>query len=153
MFKAQASIGAALALLVTASASADMITFWKTTQCPEFDGKLALGRQVGTMEAPVSVNLNRFSVGGPYCNLFLTTPDTFSPGQKLKSVTNANIEPQPSPGVGFAWDCVVCQYPNKVIFLGAAMPALSISALAFLGGGLAMLGLARLRRRQAQTTG
>ncbi len=152
MFKAQASIVAALALLVTASASADMVTFWKTTQCPDFGGKLALARQVGTMEAPVVLELNRIiSTGGAYCNLDVTE-DTRSLPQKNRSVTNANISTSPSPQFD-AWDCVVCQYPNKVIFLGAAMPAVSITALAFLGGGLAMLGLARLRRRQAQTTG
>ena len=154
MFKAQASIGAALALLVTASASADVVTFWKTNTCPPLSlSKPAIGAVRGVMEAPVVTDaFNVISVGGPFCNVGATSQT--QPGiLKPFTVFNASIVPviQPSGGITFA--CVVCQYPNKTVPLGAAMPAVSISALAFLGGGLAMLGLARLRRRQAQTTG
>ncbi len=155
MFKAQASIGAALALLLTASASADMVTFWKTTTCPVFGlTKPALASLKGVMEAPVvteSAALNVISVGGPFCNVGANSQ--FAPSSvKPFRVFNASIVPVIGTSPDDVFVCVVCQYPNKVIFWGAAMPAVSISALAFLGGGLAMLGLARLRRRQVQTT-
>ncbi len=148
--KARGMAGAAFALLLSASASADMITFWKTVECPDFDGKSAIGRQPGTMEAPVNVSTggNVISVGGAYCNL-VVTPDTIGSAQKTLRVTNANIV---NPMVIGAWDCVVCQYPNKTIPLGFGMPGLSMSAVVFVSGGLAMLGLARLRRRQMKTT-
>lgn len=156
MFKAQGIVGVALALVFTASASADMVTFWKTLECPDFGGlKPAIGRIAGVMEAPVVTEPffgPVISVGGPFCNVggdFPTTPGVLKPF----TVFNASIVPVLVPPGGATFSCVVCQYPNKVRFLGEAMPAVSISALAFLGGGLAMLGLARLRRRQAQTTG
>ena len=156
MFKAQASIGAALALVFTASASADMVTFWKTFECPDFQGtKPAISAVKGVMEAPVVTEgfLGPvISVGGPFCNVgpsSQTTPGILKPF----TVFNASIVPVFQTPEGITFACVVCQYPNKVRFLGEAMPAVSISALAFLGGGLAMLGLARLRRRQVQTTG
>ena len=155
MFKAQASIGAALALLLTASASADMVTFWKTTDCPNIGLKQAIAAVRGVMEAPVVTESpfgSVISVGGPFCNVgpsSQTTPSTVKPF----TVFNARIVPVIGKTPNATFVCVVCQYPNKVRFLGEAMPAVSISALAFLGGGLAMLGLARLRRRQVQTTG
>ena len=155
--KAQGIAGAAFALLLSASASADIVTFWKTTECPDFQGtKPALAAEKGVMEAPVVTESFLgpvISVGGPFCNVGPSS-DTVSGILKPFRVFNASIVPvvQPvPPGVTFA--CMVCQYPNKVMFFGAGMPAVSISALAFLGGGLAMFGLARLRRRQAQTTG
>ena len=148
----RAMVAAVFATLLATSASADMVTFWKTTQCPEFNGKLALARQAGTMEAPVILgqDINApISVGGPYCNI-TELQDTTSPQQKPLSVNNASIIPAfIDPG---AWDCVVCQYPNKVIFIGAGMPAVSLTALAFVGGGLATFGLIRLRRRQTNAT-
>ena len=156
MFKAQASIGAALALLLTASASADMVTFWKTTDCPVFGlDKPAIAAVRGVMEAPVvteSAALNVISVGGPFCNVGQSS-QTASAAVKRFRVFNASIVPVIAKTPNETFLCVVCQYPNKVIFWGAATPAVSISALAFLGGGLAMLGLARLRRRQVKTTG
>ncbi len=154
MFKAQASIGAALALLLTASASADMVTFWKTTDCPNFGLKEAISAVRGVMEAPVVTESFLgpvISVGGPFCNVGGVSPTTTGV-LKPFTVFNASIVPVIQTPEGLTFACVVCQYPNKVRFLGEAMPAVSISALAFLGGGLAMLGLARLRRRQVQTT-
>ncbi len=157
MFKAQGIIGVGLALVFTASASADIVTFWKTLECPDFGGlKPAIAREAGVMEAPVVTDSfigPVISVGGPFCNVggaFQTTPGISKPF----TVFNASIVPviQPVPP-GATFSCIVCQYPNKVRFLGEAMPAVSISALAFLGGGLAMFGLVRLRRRQAPTTG
>lgn len=150
--KARGITGAAFALLLSASASADMVTFWKTIDCPKFGTKLAIARQIGTMEAPVNIdaNFNVISVGGPYCNL-VVTPDTLGVPQKFLVVTNASIVPIIGP-VDSAWDCVVCQYPNKTIPFGVGMPGVSMSAVGFVGGGLAMLGLARLRRRQMKTT-
>lgn len=149
--KARGIVGAAFALLLSASASADMVTFWKTNVCPDFNGKLAIARQTGTMEAPVVVDVEGavFSVGGAYCNLDADA-DTQGQAQKPLAVTNASIWPYPF-GIG-AWDCVVCQYATKTIALGVGMPALSMSAVVFVSGGLAMLGLARLRRRQMKTT-
>lgn len=156
MFKAQGIIGVALALVFTASASADVVTFWKTNTCPSFGlTKPALASVRGVMEAPVEIDSftgEVISVGGPFCNVgqaSQTTPSTVKPF----TVFNARIVPRIGKTLNATFVCVVCQYPNKVIFIGGAMPAVSISALAFLGGGLAMLGLARLRRRQAQTTG
>ena len=154
--KARGIAGAAFVLLLSASASGDVVTFWKTNQCPDFQGtKPALAFEKGVMEAPVVVESligPVISVGGPLCNVGAnsqTTPGILKPF----TVFNASIVPVFQTPEGLTFACVVCQYPNKVIFWGAAMPAVSISALAFLGGGLAMLGLARLRRRQAQTTG
>ncbi len=155
--KARGIAGAAFVLLVSASASADIVTFWKTTECPDFGGlKPAIAREKGVMEAPVVTESFLgpvISVGGPFCNVGPSS-DTVSGILKPFRVFNASIVPvvQPVPP-GATFSCIVCQYPNKVRFLGEAMPAVSISALAFLGGGLAMLGLARLRRRQARTTG
>lgn len=148
--KARGMAGAAFALLLSASASADMITFWKTDECPDFGGKLALASQVGSMEAPVNVSTtgNVISVGGAYCNLDVTL-DTIGTQQKTLRVRNASIT---EPMLIGAWNCVVCQYPNKTIPLGVGMPGLSMSAVVFVSGGLAMLGLARLRRRQMKTT-
>lgn len=155
MFKAQGIVGVALALVFTASASADMVTFWKTTDCPNFGTKQAISAVRGVMEAPVVTESfigPVISVGGPFCNVGANTQTT--PGVlKPFTVFNASIVPVFMPKGGATFACVVCQYPNKTVPFGAAMPAVSISALAFLGGGLAMLGLARLRRRQAQTTG
>ncbi len=156
MFKVQGGIGAALALLITASASADVVTFWKTNTCPPLSlSKPAIGAVRGVMEAPV-VTEPLFgpviSVGGPFCNVGANSQT--QPGiLKPFTVFNASIVPVIQTPEGITFACVVCQYPNKTIPFGAAMPAVSISILAFLGGGLAMLGLARLRRRQAQTTG
>lgn len=156
MFKAQGIVGLALALVFTASASADMVTFWKTNTCPVFGlNKPAIASVRGVMEAPVEIGSftgEVISVGGPFCNVGEAS-QTAPSNVKTLTVFNARIVPvfKKTPNETFV--CVVCQYPNKIVFLGAAMPAVSISALAFLGGGLAMLGLARLRRRQAQTTG
>lgn len=149
--KARGMAGAAVALLLSASASADMITFWKTDKCPVFGPKAALFWFTGTMEAPVNVSTTGsiISVGGPYCNL--DGLDTTGLAQKTLRVTNASIVPSSGMVVG-AWDCVVCQYPNKTVPLGVGMPGLSMSAVVFVSGGLAMLGLARLRRRQMKTT-
>ncbi len=155
MFKAQGSIGVALALVVTASASADMVTFWKTTDCPNIGTKEAISAVRGVMEAPVVTESfigPVISVGGPFCNVGFNS-ETILASVKSFTVFNASIVPTGVVQPDETFACVVCQYPNKVIFIGGAMPAVSISALAFLGGGLAMLGLARLRRRQAQTTG
>lgn len=154
MFKAQGIVGVALALVVTASASADMVTFWKTTDCPNIGTKEAISAVRGVMEAPVVTEslVGVISVGGPFCNVGANSQ--FAPSSvKPFRVFNASIVPVIGTSPDDVFLCVVCQYPNKVIFIGGAMPAVSISALAFLGGGLAMLGLARLRRRQAQTTG
>ena len=150
--KARGMAVAAFALLLSASASADMMTFWKTDKCPVFGLKIALFGLAGTMEAPVNVSTsgNVISVGGPYCNLDVTL-DTVGPPQKPLVVTNASIWPF-NPMVIGAWDCVVCQYPNKTVPFGVGMPGLSMSAVVFVSGGLAMLGLARLRRRQMKTT-
>ena len=149
--KARGMAGAAFALLLSASASADMITFWKTTDCPVFLNKEAIDSQRGTMEAPVNVSTggNVISVGGPYCHLDVS-PEAFGVAQKPLAITNASIW-RSGPALG-PWACVVCQYPNKTIPLGFGMPGLSMSAVVFVSGGLAMLGLARLRRRQMKTT-
>lgn len=149
--KARGIAGAAFALLLSASASADMITFWKTDKCPVFGPKIALFWFTGTMEAPVNISTsgNIISVGGPYCNL--DGLDTVGPPQKELIVTNASIWPKDPVVIG-AWDCVVCQYPNKTMPFGVGMPGVSMSAVVFVSGGLAMLGLARLRRRQMKTT-
>ena len=156
MFKAQGIVGVALALVVTASASADMVTFWKTTDCPVFGlDKPAIAAVRGVMEAPVvtdSLIGPVISVGGPFCNVGAQS-QTNAGILKPFTVFNASIVPVFQTPEGQTFACVVCQYPNKIMFLGEAMPAVSISALAILGGGLAMLGLARLRRRQAKTTG
>ena len=156
MFKAQGIIGVALALVFTASASADMVTFWKTNTCPVFGlDKPAIAAVRGVMEAPVvteSLAGPVISVGGPFCNVGAQSQTNVGI-LKPFTVFNARIVPLIGKTPNATFLCVVCQYPNKVIFWGAAMPAVSISALAFLGGGLAMLGLARLRRRQVKTTG
>lgn len=147
----RAMVAAVFATLLSTSASADTVTFWKTIQCPEFNGKFALARQAGTMEAPVVLDPlvvapTPISTGGPYCNLD-EVGDTTSPPAKFIRITNASVGPRIQTPAGDAWDCVICQYPNKVIFIGAGMPAVSLTALAFLGGGLATFGLIRLRRR------
>ena len=156
MFKAQGIVGVALALVFTASASADMVTFWKTTDCPVFGlDKPAIAAVRGVMEAPVvteGIIGPVISVGGPFCNVGPSSQTAPAAVKRFK-VFNASIVPVIGASPDDVFLCVVCQYPNKVIFWGAATPAVSISALAFLGGGLAMLGLARLRRRQVKTTG
>ena len=46
-------VGAACMAFCTTTASADIVTFWKTDTCPDFGGqKVAIASEVGRMEAP-----------------------------------------------------------------------------------------------------
>ncbi|MEE8287423.1 MAG: hypothetical protein V3R72_12065 [Gammaproteobacteria bacterium] len=140
-------LACAVIMAVTSSAAADIHTFWKRDNCPFLNGKAPLAELLGSMEVPFHPGNPAIPVdviGGPYCNLF--DADTVPP-VKARGVGNRFVGPN---AVEASWACVVCQYPDRVIFIGAATPALSLSAATFVGGVLATIALIRLRKRQTE---
>ena len=148
----------ACVVLCTATASADIVTFWKTDVCPDFGGmKVAIASEVGSMQAPVNrevplatqIDASVSGVGAPFCVLdSLPVATIDGPGQKALNVYNANIVFNSSDPLvdGDLYRCVVCQYEDKVI---QAIPALSLLGTAILMGGLLTACLYELRKRRA----
>jgi hypothetical protein len=148
------AVGAA-ALLVGATASADIETFYKTDVCPTFGGlKPPIAFEVGEMEAVqdnafVFGGIGSGGTGGHFCNLYATPDVALGMGFKQFPVGNASVLANPGDfieigGPGLIWNCVVCQYQDKVV----AHPALSTFGTALLMGGLVTAMLYELRRRQ-----
>ena len=141
-------LGAGIATVVWSSAaSADIHTFWKTIICPDFGGmKAAIGSEVGHMEAPADAFVG--GIGGAICVTDSATLTASTPGAKTGDVMNADVMVAPGDlGMalpGFIWDCVVCQYEDKV----AAHPALSTWGTIALMGGVVTAMIFELRRRQ-----
>ena len=139
-------------ILWSGAASADIQTFWKTYFCPDFGGlKPAIASEVGHMEAPVDPFGG--GVGGAICvtESASLTAGNFSAGTKNYDVFNADVVFSPGDvelgmgGVpGAVWDCIVCQYEDKVF----AHPALSIWGTAVLMGGVVTAMIVELRRRR-----
>jgi len=136
-------------ILWSGAASADIQTFWKTLMCPDFGGfKPPIAFEVGHMQAPVDPLGG--GVGGAICVVDSTFPTASSEfgGGKEFDVLSADVVV--SPGdismslPGYSWDCVVCQYEDKV----AAHPALSIWGTAVLMGGVVTAMIVELRRRR-----
>ena len=56
---------AACVLFCTATASAEIVTFWKTNECPNFGGaKIAKASEVGKMEVPIRTFLDFTNFAG-----------------------------------------------------------------------------------------
>jgi hypothetical protein len=142
-------LGASLAaLLWSGAASADIQTFWKTMICPDFGGlKPPVAFELGHMESPADAFVG--GVGGAICVTSSATLTASTPGAKTFDVMNADVMVAPGDlGMvipGFIWDCVVCQYEDKV----AAHPALSMWGTIALMGGVVTAMIFELRRRQA----
>lgn len=137
------------AILWSGAASADIQTFWKTFACPDFGGfKPPIAFEVGHMQAPVDPFGG--GVGGAICvtdSAFYSSRD-FT-GFKDNTVFSANVVVAPGDLFGMSipgesWDCVVCQYEDKV----AAHPALSMWGTIALMGGVVTAMIFELRRRQ-----
>ena len=151
----RALAGVAWWLCIAAPASAELITMWKTTDCPVIPGKgAATGSIVGVMQAPIVLSSPTgpvVSVGGPFCDLITATKSSTFLGVKTWKVHNADIVASPGdPGTanpGEAWDCVLCNYSSLA---GSQFPAVSVLGTAVLLGGLLTAAAYELRRRQSR---
>ncbi len=139
----------------------DIETFWKTTTCPTFGGlKPPIAFEVGVMEAVMNDPAipNSFGVGGLYCRLLSSPPNNVPSTSKFLTTSNAAVV-APS---GNQWNCVVCQYENKIgmpvppemtlpidytnpdsatVRVSIVGPAGGIPAVSFLGTVVLMAGL------------
>ena len=144
-----ALLGAVIAAAAwSGAASADIHTFWKTDYCPDFGGmKTAIAFEMGHMEAPADAFIG--GVGGAICVTESASLTAASLGAKSFDVMNADVMVAAGDlgmaPIGFTWDCVVCQYEDKV----AAHPALSMWGTIALLGGVVTAMVFELRRRQA----
>ena len=147
---------AACALCVSAPASAELITMWKTTDCPVLPDKgAATSSIVGVMQAPIVLQSPSgpvISVGGPFCDLITATKSSTFLGVKTWKVHNADVVASAGdPGTanpGEVWDCVLCSYSSAV---GNQFPTVSALGTAILLGGLLTAAVYELRRRQARS--
>jgi len=136
-------------ILWSGAASADIQTFWKTDFCPDFGGlKPSIASELGIMQAPVDPFGG--GVGGAFCVTYSADLAGFDPsGIKQYEVFNADVVVAPGDisgmaGLGYTWNCIVCQYEDKV----AAHPALSIWGTIALMGGVVTAMIFELRRRR-----
>ena len=156
--------GAACVLFCAETASADIVTFWKTDTCPILGGvKVAIASEVGVMQAAGTPSLG---AGGVFCVLnnanlehssvnkiksaALENSDLdVNPNDKCRDDTTGVIESCFDDGVSttgtHVWLCAVCQYRDKIT---VNIPTISLLGTIILMAGLLTAAAYRIGKNQ-----
>jgi len=142
-------------LFYSATASADIYTFWKTNECPKVPDKKLQHEMPGIMEAPGTTAQGgvALDVGGAFCTL-LNHPLTSVAGLEPKltvfkypvRVAIEDVHAGKALREGEIYNCVVCWYTETIV----GLPTLSALGTAMLIGGLLTAVIIQVRRRQVQ---